>query len=53
MFFRNPADFRVGVSFLAVLALMESGEDDFTAFGIAYRAGIKVRCIGSANVKDE
>ena len=47
------ARFRVDVSFVADLALMENGEDDFTAFGTVRRAWLKGRCIGRANVEGE
>jgi hypothetical protein len=43
----------VDVSFVADLALMENGEDDFTAFGTVRRAWIKGRCIGSADAEGE
>ena len=49
-FIETLARFRVDVSFVADLALMENGEDDFTAFGTVRSAWIKGRCIGSANV---
>ena len=52
-FIETLARFRVDVSFVADLALMENGEDDFTAFGTVRRAWIKERCIGSANVEGE
>jgi hypothetical protein len=45
--------FRVDVSFIADLALMEKGDDDFTALGTVRRAWIKGRCIGTANVEGE
>lgn len=45
--------FRVDVSFVADLALMENGEDDFKAFGTVRRAWLKGRCIGSASVEGE
>jgi hypothetical protein len=50
-FIETLARFRVDVSFVADLALMENGEDDFTAFGTVRRAWIKWRCIGTANVE--
>jgi len=37
-FIETLARFRVDVSFVADLALMENGEDDFTAFGTVRRA---------------
>jgi hypothetical protein len=52
-FIETLARFRVDVSFLADLALMENGEDDFTALGTVRRAWIKGRCIGTANVEGE
>jgi hypothetical protein len=52
-FVETLARFRVDVSFVADLALMENGEDDFTAFGTVRRAWIIGRCIGSANVEGE
>jgi hypothetical protein len=52
-FIETLARFRVDVSFVADLALMENGEDDFTAFGTVRRAWIKGRCIGTANVEGE
>jgi hypothetical protein len=52
-FIETLARFRVDVSFVADLALMENGEDDFTAFGTVRKAWIKGRCIGSANVEGE
>jgi RES domain len=52
-FIETLARFRVDVSFVADLALMENGEDDFTAFGTVRRAWIKRRCIGTANVEGE
>jgi RES domain len=52
-FIETLARFRVDVSFVADLALMENGEDDFTAFGTVRRAWLKGRCIGSANVEGE
>jgi RES domain len=45
-FIETLARFRVDVSFVADLALMENGEDDFTAFGTVRRAWLKGRCIG-------
>ncbi len=36
-FIETLARFRVDVSFVADLALMENGEDDFTAFGTVRR----------------
>jgi hypothetical protein len=45
-FIETLARFRVDVSFIADLALMENGEDDFTPFGTVRRAWIKGRCIG-------
>ena len=50
-FVETLARFRVDVSFIADLALMENGEDDFTALGTVPRAWIKGRCIGTANVE--
>jgi len=47
------ARFRADVSFVADLALMENGEDDFTAFGTVRRAWLKERCIGTAEVEGE
>jgi len=52
-FIETLARFRVDVSFVADLALMENGEDDLTAFGTVRRAWIKGRCIGTANVEGE
>ena len=52
-FIETLARFRVDVSFVADLALMENCEDDFTAFGTVCKAWIKGRCIGSANVEGE
>ena len=52
-FIETLARFRVDVSFVADLALMENGEDDFTAFGTVRRAWFKGRCIGTANVEGE
>jgi hypothetical protein len=52
-FIETLARFRVDVSFVADLALMENGEDDFTAFGTVRKAWINGRCIGSANVEGE
>ena len=52
-FVETLARFRVDVSFVAELALMENGEDDFTAFGSVRRTWLKGRCIGSANVDGE
>ncbi len=52
-FIETLARFRVDVSFVADLALMENGEDDFTAFGTVHRAWINGRCIGTANVEGE
>jgi hypothetical protein len=52
-FIETLARFRVDVSFVADLALMENGEDGFTAFGTVRRAWLKGRCIGSANVEGE
>ena len=52
-FVETLARFRVDVSFVADLALMENGEDDFTALGTVRRAWIKGRCIGTANVEGE
>ena len=40
-FIETLARFRVDVSFIADLALMENGEDDFTALGTVRRAWIK------------
>jgi hypothetical protein len=52
-FIETLARFHVDVSFVADLALMENGEDDFTAFGTVRRAWLKGRCIGTANVGGE
>lgn len=52
-FIETLARFRVDVSFVADLALMENGEDDFTAFGTVRRAWLKGRCIGTADVEGE
>jgi hypothetical protein len=52
-FVETLARFRVDVSFIADLALMENGEDDFTAIGTVRRAWIKGRFIGTANVEGE
>lgn len=52
-FIETLARFRVDVSFVADLALMENGEDDFTAFGTVGKAWFKGRCIGTANVEGE
>lgn len=52
-FIETLARFRVDVSFVADLALMENGEEDFTAFGTVRKAWLKGRCIGTANVKGE
>jgi len=52
-FVETLARFRVDVSFVADLALMENGEDDFTAFGTVRKAWLKGRSIGSANVEGE
>jgi len=52
-FIETLARFRVDVSFVADMALMENGEDDSTAFGTVHRAWIKGRCIGTANVEGE
>jgi len=52
-FIETLARFRVDVSFIADLALMENGEDDFTALGTIRRAWINGRCIGTANVEGE
>jgi len=52
-FIETLARFRVDVSFIADLALMENGEDDFTALGTVRRAWIKGRCIGAATVGGE
>jgi hypothetical protein len=52
-FIETLARFRVDVSFVADLPLMENGEDDFTAFGTVRRAWIRGRCIGTANVEGE
>jgi hypothetical protein len=52
-FIETLARFRVDVSFVADLALMEHGEDDFTALGTVRRAWIKGRCIGTAKVEGE
>jgi hypothetical protein len=52
-FVETLARFRVDVAFVADLALMENGEDDFTALGTVRRAWIKGRCIGTANVEGE
>jgi len=50
-FIETPARFRVDVSFVADLALMENGEDDFTAFGTVRKAWLKGRCISTAMSK--
>jgi len=50
-FIETLARFRVDVSFVADLALMENGEDDFTAFGTVRKAWLNGRCIGSTNVE--
>jgi hypothetical protein len=47
------ARLQADVSVVADLALMENGEDDFTAFGTTRRAWLKGRCIGMANVEGE
>jgi len=47
------ARFRVDVSFVADLALLENGEDDFAAFGTVRKAWLKGRRIGTANVESE
>jgi len=52
-FIETLARFRVDASFVADLALMENGEDDFTAFGTVRRAWIKGRCIGTAKIEWE
>jgi hypothetical protein len=52
-FVETLARFRVDVSFIADLALMENGEDDFTALGTVRRAWIEGRCIGTANIEGE
>jgi hypothetical protein len=52
-FIETLARFRVDVSFVADLALIENGEDDFMAFGTVRRAWLKGRCIGTANVAGE
>ena len=52
-FIETLARFRVDVSFVAELALMENGEDDFAAFGTVRRAWLKGRCIGTAKVEGE
>jgi hypothetical protein len=52
-FIETLARFRVDVSFVADLALMQNCEDDFTAFGTVRRAWLKGRCIGTANVEGE
>jgi hypothetical protein len=52
-FIETLARFRVDVSFVADLSLMENGEDDFTAFGTVRRAWLKARCIGTATVEGE
>jgi hypothetical protein len=52
-FIETLARLRLEVSFVADLALMENGEDDFTAFGTVRRAWIKGRCIGTANVEGD
>ena len=52
-FVETLARFRVDVSFIADLALMENGEDDFTALRTVRRAWIKGRCIDTANVEGE
>ena len=41
-FIATLARFRVDVSFVADLALMENGEDDFTAFGTVRSAWIVI-----------
>ena len=52
-FIETLARFRVDISFVADLALMENGEDDFTALGTVRRAWLKRRCIGTAKVEGE
>jgi hypothetical protein len=52
-FIETLARFRVDVSFVADLALIENGEDDFTALGTVRRPWLKGRCIGSAKVEGE
>jgi hypothetical protein len=52
-FIETLARFGVDVSFVADLALMENGEDDFTALGTVRRAWLKGQCIGTANVEGE
>jgi hypothetical protein len=52
-FIETLARFRVDVTFVADLALMENGDDDFTAFGTVRKAWLKGRCIGTANVEGE
>jgi hypothetical protein len=52
-FIETLARFRVDVSFVADLALMENGKDDFTAFGTVRKAWLKGRCIGTADVEGE
>ena len=52
-FIETLARFRVDVSFVTDLALMQNGEDDFTAFGTVRRAWLKGRCIGTATVEGE
>ena len=52
-FIETLARFRVDVSFVADLALMENGDDDFTAFGTIRKAWLKGRCIGTADVEGE
>lgn len=52
-FIETLARFRVDLSLVADLALMEKGEDDFTAFGTVRRAWLKGRCIGSASIEGE
>jgi hypothetical protein len=49
-FVETLARFRVDVSCLADLALMENGDDDFTAAGTVPRAWIEGRAIGTADV---
>jgi hypothetical protein len=52
-FVETLARFRVDVSFLADLALMENGDDDFTASGTVPRVWIQSRAIGTADVSGQ
>jgi hypothetical protein len=52
-FIETLARFRVDIAFVADLALMENGDDDFTAFGTVRKAWLKGRCIGTADVEGE